>query len=132
MERLLSTGPTPSSYFREGVKQKVTLHDKGGRGGKAKSDFRDRGGGSGDTPKFAYSCIVNKQKHCKSLLFYNGVTIDVHGPPSEPTSNMSFSLLSCKAPISKKFSVFSLKILKNFMHVRECIVMAPLFREVSD
>ena len=33
------------TFFGGGVKQKVTLHDKGGRGGKAKSDFCDEGGG---------------------------------------------------------------------------------------
>ena len=41
------------TFFGGGVKQKVTSHDKGGRGGKAKSDFCDKGGGGPDTPKFA-------------------------------------------------------------------------------
>ena len=38
------------TFFGRGVKLKVTLHDKGGRGGKAKSDFCEEGGGGPDTP----------------------------------------------------------------------------------
>ena len=57
MQYLEKTMTISLTFFGGEVKQKMTLHDKGGRGGKAKSDFCDEGEEGVQTPPNLHNVI---------------------------------------------------------------------------